>query len=58
MTSKEILNKTFELIYNYQSSVDSGEDNVLNYHQPAELEEKFDLKLPSKSGNYDNLFFK
>lgn len=56
MTSKEILNKTFELIYNYQSSVDSGEDNVLNYHQPAELEEKFDLKLHSKSGNYDNLF--
>ncbi|RLD62784.1 MAG: glutamate decarboxylase [Bacteroidetes bacterium] len=56
MTRKEILGKTFELINDYQSSVASGEKSVINYHQPHQLKDKIDLKLPSKAGNYDNLF--
>ncbi len=56
MIRKEILSKTFKLVNDYQSSVGSGKDNVLDYHKPGELEKKVDLKLPSKSGNYNNLF--
>jgi len=56
MTSKEILNTAFELINNYQSSVGSGKDKVLNYYKPVELEKIVDLKISTESQNYENLF--
>ncbi len=56
MTHKEILNKTFELISDYQSTVQLGKNKVVNYHKPIELEKKLDLKISTEGKNYENLF--
>lgn len=56
MISKEILSETFDLIDNYQSSIGSGHEKVLEYYNPDELEKLVDLKIPKESRNYENLF--
>lgn len=56
MINSEILKKTFQLISNYQSKVDSKQSKVLDYHNPEVLEKILDLKIPEKAKDYDHLF--
>lgn len=56
MTKNEVLNKAFQLMTNYQASVDSKQLKVLDYQNPLELEKLLDLKISEESKNYDSLF--